>query len=40
MEALKQQKVIKEYEFVKHVEFDKPLTVLMDGKERKAVIHC
>jgi hypothetical protein len=40
MEALKNQKIVKETEFVKHVEFDKPLTVLMNGKERKAVIHC
>ena len=40
MEALKQQKVIKETEFIKHVEFDKPLTVLMNGRERKAMIHC
>ncbi len=40
MEALKQQKVIRETEFVKHVEFNKPLTVLMNGRERKALIHC
>ena len=40
MEALKHQKVIKETEFIKHVEFDKPLSILMNGKERKALIHC
>lgn len=40
MEALSQQKVIKETEFIKHVEFDKPLSVLMNGRERKALIHC
>lgn len=40
MDALKQQKVIKETEFIKHVQFDKPLSVLMNGKERKALIHC
>ena len=40
MEALKKQKVIKETEFIKHVEFDKPLSVLMNGKERKALIYC
>ncbi len=40
MDALKQQKVIKETQFIKHVEFDKPLSVLMNGKERKALIHC
>ncbi len=40
MEALKKQSIISETEFVKHVVFDKPLTVLMNGKERKALIHC
>ncbi len=40
MESLKHQKVIKETEFIKHVEFDKPLSILMNGKERKALIHC
>ena len=40
MEALKHQKIIKETEFIKHVEFDKPLSILMNGKERKALIHC
>ena len=40
MDALKQQKLIKKTEFVKHVQFSKPLTVLMNGKERKALIHC
>ena len=40
MEALKHQKIIRETEFVKHVEFSKPLTVLMNGKERKALIYC
>jgi hypothetical protein len=40
MDALKHQKLVRETEFVKHVEFSKPLTVLMNGKERKALIHC
>ncbi|MBT3386062.1 MAG: pyruvate, phosphate dikinase [Prolixibacteraceae bacterium] len=40
IEALKEQKLIKETEFVKHVEFDKPLSILMNGKERRALIHC
>lgn len=40
METLKQQKVVKETEFVKHVEFYKPLSILMNGKERRALIHC
>jgi hypothetical protein len=40
MKALKQQEVVFETEFIKHVRFDKPLAVLMDGRERKALIHC
>ena len=40
IEALTQQKIVRETEFVKHVEFNKPLTVLMNGRERRAVIHC
>ncbi|HCE56994.1 MAG TPA: pyruvate, phosphate dikinase [Prolixibacteraceae bacterium] len=40
MEALEQQKLIHETEFVKHVYFNKPLTVLMNGRERKALIYC
>ncbi len=40
MEALKEQKVVKETEFIKHVEFDKPLTVLMNGRLQHALIHC
>jgi len=40
LEALPQQELISETEFVKHVRFKKPLTVLMDGRERKALIHC
>jgi hypothetical protein len=40
MEALKQQKIVKQTEFIKHVEFNKPLAVLMNGKDRKALIHC
>jgi len=40
MESLKKQKVVKESEFIKHVEFDKPLTILMNGREQKALIHC
>jgi hypothetical protein len=40
MEKLNHQKVVQETEFIKHVEFEHPLTVLMNGKERKALIHC
>jgi hypothetical protein len=40
MEALKQQKIVHQTEYIKHVEFDKPLSVLMNGRERKALIHC
>lgn len=40
MDKLKQQKRVDGAEFINHVEFDKPLTVLMDGKQRKVLIHC
>ncbi len=40
MEALKQQRIVKETQYIKHVEFNKPLTILMNGRERKALIHC
>jgi hypothetical protein len=40
MEVLKHQELISETEFVKHVEFNKPLTILMNGRDRKALIHC
>lgn len=40
MEALRQQEVVRETEFIKHVVFDKPLSVLMNGRERRALIHC
>ncbi len=40
MDALKTKKRVNETEFVVHVEFDKPLSVLMNGKERTALIHC
>jgi hypothetical protein len=39
MEMLLQQTVMEETEFIKHVEFEHPLTVLMNGRERKALIH-
>ena len=40
MESLGEQEVINETEFIKHVRFKKPLSVFMDGRERKALIHC
>lgn len=40
MDALKKQEVLRETEFIKHVKFDKPLTILMNGKDRRALIHC
>jgi hypothetical protein len=40
IEKLKHQKVVEETEFINHVEFEKPLTILMDGKQRKVLIHC
>jgi hypothetical protein len=35
---LKQQPVVEEGRFVKHISFGKPLRILMDGKSRQAVI--
>ena len=40
LEALQKQELIEETEFIKHVRFNKPLSVLMDGRKRKALIHC
>ena len=40
MEALNNQPIMEETAFIKHVEFTKPLSILMNGKERKALIHC
>jgi hypothetical protein len=39
IEKLKDVKPVNETEFIRHVEFDTPLTVLMNGKERKALIY-
>ncbi|MFW5755402.1 MAG: PEP/pyruvate-binding domain-containing protein [Tangfeifania sp.] len=39
MEKLKKMKNKNETEYVKHVEFNKPITVLMNGRERRALIH-
>ena len=39
MEALKKHKLVNETQYIKHVELDKALTVLMNGKERRALIH-
>jgi hypothetical protein len=39
IEKLKDIKPVNETEFIRHVEFDTPLTVLMNGKERKALIY-
>ncbi|HOZ29483.1 MAG TPA: PEP/pyruvate-binding domain-containing protein [Bacteroidales bacterium] len=37
-EVLKKQKIIEELKFVKHIRFDKPPTIIMDGKKRISVI--
>jgi hypothetical protein len=39
LDALKNRKIIHQTEFIKHIELEEPLTVLMNGKERKALIH-
>ena len=38
VDELKKQKVVKRTDFIIHVKFHKPLTVKMNGKERKALI--
>ncbi len=35
---LKQQPVIEQSQFIKHISFAKPLNIMMDGKNRKAII--
>ena len=40
MDILRNQKLVNETEFIKHIEFEKPLVVLMNGKERRALIHA
>lgn len=37
--ALNEQKVIEETNYVRHVRFDEPVCVVMDGKKRIAIIH-
>ncbi|HZH72860.1 MAG TPA: PEP/pyruvate-binding domain-containing protein, partial [Mariniphaga sp.] len=39
LETLKNKKLIHQTEFIKHIELEEPLTVLMNGKDRKALIH-
>ncbi len=39
LEKLNNARLVEENEFIKHVEFEEPLTILMNGKERKALIH-
>ncbi|TAJ13443.1 pyruvate, phosphate dikinase [Marinilabiliaceae bacterium JC017] len=38
MELLKGQKVVQETKYFKHVQFERPMTILMDGKKQKAVV--
>jgi hypothetical protein len=40
MELLKNQRLVKETGFIRHVEFEQPLSWCMNGKERKALIYC
>jgi len=39
MDVLSAQEVLYETDYIRHVVFDKPLTVLMNGRERRALIH-
>ena len=38
IDELKRHKIIHDSGFIKHVEFNKPLSVLMNGRERRALI--
>jgi hypothetical protein len=37
-DVLKKQKLINSTTYFKHVRFEKPVTVMMDGKQRKSLI--
>ena len=37
-DLLEEQKIISETKYFKHIAFEKPFTVLMNGKTRKSVI--
>jgi hypothetical protein len=37
-DVLKQQTMIQQTEYFTHIEFEKPLTILMDGKNQKAIV--
>lgn len=39
LDILRQHELVAQTEFVKHVRFNEPLSVLMDGRHRKALIH-
>jgi hypothetical protein len=39
MEVLKNHKIVNETQYIKHVELSEPLMVLMNGKERRALIY-
>ena len=39
-DTLKKQKVISDMNYITHVEFEEPLTVVMDGKKRTSLITC
>ena len=37
-EKIEMQRVVSEKKYIKHIEFDEPLTVIMDGKRRTSMI--
>ena len=37
-ENISKQKIVNQTTFFKHISFEKPLTIRMNGKERRAVI--
>jgi len=38
MEILEKQEVIRNTGYIRHIRFGNPLTILMDGRKRQAVI--
>jgi hypothetical protein len=37
-EKLEMQKVVSDHEYIRHIEFEEPLTIIMDGKKRTSLI--
>ncbi|PIF02300.1 MAG: pyruvate, phosphate dikinase [Draconibacterium sp.] len=40
LDLIRKQRTVRKTNFIRHVEFDTPITVLMNGKDRNALIYC